>query len=279
MSPTIIMAAPNGARKTQADHPHLPVTVEQIITEALACQKAGAAMAHLHVRDAQQQHVLDAGLYREVIAGINYEAGSDLLVQITTEAVGRYGQQAQIDCVKATEPEAVSVALREMMPDDGERSGSGFYHWANEAGIHLQHILYDLRDLERFIEFVRLGLIPVQTPSLLFVLGRYASNNLGEPEELDPFTAALQKQKSFAPGPWFTCAFGHLEAACMTRTFQQGGHARVGFENNSKLRNGQEAEATSEIVAQTRDEILALGKKPASAKEARQLLGISSGKS
>ncbi|WP_020593078.1 3-keto-5-aminohexanoate cleavage protein [Kiloniella laminariae] len=274
MSPTILMAAPNGARKTRADHPSLPVTVEQIIAEALACQKAGAAMAHLHVRNSKQEHVLDAGLYREVIKGINQDSGSDLLVQITTEAVGRYSQQAQINCVKATEPEAVSVALREMMPPEGEKSGSAFYHWAREAGIHLQHILYDQTDFKRFIELVRLGLIPAHRPSLLFVLGRYASDNLGQPDEIDPFLEIQQEQKFFEPGPWFVCAFGHLEAECMSRAFMSNGHARIGFENNSQLRNGKQASTTSELIAQARQELLDNGKAVASATIARSLLGI-----
>ena len=274
MTPTILMAAPNGARKTRSDHPNLPVTVPQIIEEAVACQKVGAAMVHLHVRDQDQQHVLDSGLYTDVLSGIKEAIGRDLLVQITTEAVGRFNQQEQISCVKNVQPEAVSVALREMMPEGGEIKGSEFYHWAQEALVHVQHILYNAEDFKRFLFLIQKGSIPVNQPSLLFVLGRYASDNLGKVEELDLFLKIKQDPKTIDLGPWFVCAFGHSEAQCVSEAIKQGGHARVGFENNSHLRSGKEAISTAEIIQQTRDDALAMGKKIATAQEARELLGI-----
>ncbi|WP_417454883.1 3-keto-5-aminohexanoate cleavage protein [Kiloniella sp.] len=274
MTPTILMAAPNGARKTRSDHPNLPVTVPQIIEEAVACQKVGAAMVHLHVRDQDQQHVLDSGLYTDVLSGIKEAIGRDLLVQITTEAVGRFNQQEQISCVKNVQPEAVSVALREMMPEGGEIKGSEFYHWAQDASVHVQHILYDAEDFKRFLLLIQKGSIPVNQPSLLFVLGRYASDNLGKIEELDLFLKIKQDPKTIDLGPWFVCAFGHSEAQCVSEAIKQGGHARVGFENNSHLSSGKEAISTAEIIEQTRDNALAMGKTIATAQEARELLGI-----
>ena len=274
MSPTILMAAPNGARKNRSDHPNLPVTVPQIIEEAIACQKAGAAMAHLHVRDKDQQHVLDPGLYTEVLSGIKETIGGDLLVQITTEAVGRFTPQEQVNCVKSVQPEAVSVALREMMPDGGEFYGAEFYHWAEETSVHVQHILYDAADFKRFLSLVQQGLIPATKPSLLFVLGRYASDNLGKIEELGAFLKIKQELNTIDLGPWFVCAFGHNEARCASEAITKGGHARVGFENNSYLKTEEEATSTAEIIAQTRDDVLAMGNTIATAQDARKLLGI-----
>ncbi len=48
----IIVAPPNGARKTKHDHASLPMTKDELVAEAIACQTAGAAMIHLHARDA-----------------------------------------------------------------------------------------------------------------------------------------------------------------------------------------------------------------------------------
>ena len=58
-----LMVAPNGATKTKADHPALPVTIPEIVACAEACARAGADGIHAHVRDAEGRHVLDAGLY------------------------------------------------------------------------------------------------------------------------------------------------------------------------------------------------------------------------
>ncbi|HEU4985991.1 MAG TPA: 3-keto-5-aminohexanoate cleavage protein, partial [Rhizobiaceae bacterium] len=48
--PVAIAIAPNGGRKTKADHPALPMTSDEIAATAAACLAAGAAMLHLHVR-------------------------------------------------------------------------------------------------------------------------------------------------------------------------------------------------------------------------------------
>ena len=64
IKPAIIMAAPNGASKTSKDHPALPVSIEQTVTEAVQCHTAGASILHAHVLGLEDEHILDAGLYR-----------------------------------------------------------------------------------------------------------------------------------------------------------------------------------------------------------------------
>jgi len=51
MSKRIITAALTGAIHTPSMSPYLPVTPEQLIEEAVRVHEAGAAVAHLHVRD------------------------------------------------------------------------------------------------------------------------------------------------------------------------------------------------------------------------------------
>ncbi|NBB83711.1 MAG: hypothetical protein GVY28_09935, partial [Alphaproteobacteria bacterium] len=67
-TPCLLMVAPNGARKTKADHPALPIGPAELAATAVACRDAGAAAIHLHVRDEAGGHSLDAGRYREAIA-------------------------------------------------------------------------------------------------------------------------------------------------------------------------------------------------------------------
>jgi uncharacterized protein (DUF849 family) len=83
------MVAPNGARKTKADHPALPIGPAELAATAAACRDAGAAAIHLHVRDEAGGHSLDAGRYREATAEVRAAIGEAMIVQITTEAVGR----------------------------------------------------------------------------------------------------------------------------------------------------------------------------------------------
>ena len=64
VAPLVIAVAPNGARKTKKDHPALPIEPREFAIEAASCIEKGAAMIHLHVRDASGGHSLDAGGYQ-----------------------------------------------------------------------------------------------------------------------------------------------------------------------------------------------------------------------
>src|SRR5690625_7486391 len=110
--PCLLMVAPNGARRLHADHPAIPLTPEALARDAVACRDAGAAMMHLHVREPDGSHLLDAGAYREATAAIREAVGDDLLLQVTSEAAGRYGPEAQRRMMAELQPEAVAVAAR-----------------------------------------------------------------------------------------------------------------------------------------------------------------------
>ena len=100
-----IMVAPNGARKTTDDHSEIPVTIDRLVETASDCFDAGARAMHFHVRDENQQHVLDAGLYREAIAELSQKLPA-LHLQMTTESVGRYSPE---DMRRVTEEHNVIV--------------------------------------------------------------------------------------------------------------------------------------------------------------------------
>src|ERR1700686_4246814 len=84
---------PGGAewgRKPKADHPALPMTADELARTAAECLERGASMMHLHVRDRDGRHLLDAEAYRTAIARICQEVGDRLVLQITSESVGSY---------------------------------------------------------------------------------------------------------------------------------------------------------------------------------------------
>ena len=240
-----IMLAPNGARKTKADHPALPVTIGETVAAARAGHDAGAGALHAHVRDAEGVHSLDAGLYRELIAEMA-RAVPDMPVQITTEAAGRYSPADQRAVVRAIQPEAVAVALSEMSPAPGDDpEASGFYHWAAEAGIPVQHILYTPADVSRLADLVSRGRIPAPL-QLLFVLGRYQPPQPATPDMLAGFLAAAGDLRGRPD--WAVCAFGAHETACLVAALAAGGKARIGFENNLTGPDGHPAHDNADRV-------------------------------
>ena len=184
--PVGVMVAPNGARRTKRDHPALPMTTSEIARCAAACREAGAAAVHVHVRDAEGRHVLDADLYREATAAIRREVGRGLVVQATTEAVGRYTAAEQMALVRDLRPEAVSMAVRELIPDAGaEREAASFLAWMSREPITPQFILYSAEDLARFDDLRRRGVVPDAFTDVLYVLGRYAEGQQSGPRPLE----------------------------------------------------------------------------------------------
>lgn len=271
--PLILAVAPNGARKTRADHPQLPITPEQLAETAKACREAGASLLHLHVRDDAERHSLDPGRYREASAAVREAVGQDLILQVTTEAVGLYDRHQQMDCVRALEPEAVSLAVRELIPDaDAEAEAASFLAWLDEAGILPQFILYDDQDVLRFNDLVERRVIPSHRHFVLFVLGRYSKDMTSHPLELLPFVEA--NSKGFR---WAVCAFGPRECACAGAAAALGGHARIGFENNIYLPNGETAPDNAALVRAAAETARSMGRPLADADTARRMLALTKG--
>ncbi|MEO1199654.1 MAG: 3-keto-5-aminohexanoate cleavage protein [Pseudomonadota bacterium] len=230
-----IMVAPNGARLTKADHSAVPTTISEIVQTAKDCWEAGAGGLHAHVRNRDQQHVLDAGLYRELSAEMRRQL-PDMLVQITTEAVGRYTAEQQCQLVKDVRPPAVSIALRELVPGLSQKTVRSFYHWAYDAGVAVQHILYDRGDIQRLAHLVEIGQIPKDGVQVLVVLGRYSPDHVSVPDDLTPLLEVLKH--GCAQADWAVCAFGRNETACLRYAADQGGKMRIGFENNTAQADG-----------------------------------------
>jgi uncharacterized protein (DUF849 family) len=240
-----IAVAPNGGRKTKANHPQFPMTIAELAETAAECVEAGAAMIHLHVRDADGAHWLDAETYRAAIAAIRKAVGDRLVVQVTSEAMGRYEPAEQMAVVLETRPEAVSLAVRELAPDaKSEPPFANFLARLKRMQVWPQFILYAPEEGARLAGMQKRGIIPFEEVAVLYVLGRYTLLGTAAPSDLLPFLAAGSPR--FAH--WSVCAFGRREAACVTAGALLGGHPRVGFENNLALPNGARAATNAELV-------------------------------
>ncbi|HWK14533.1 MAG TPA: 3-keto-5-aminohexanoate cleavage protein [Rhizobiaceae bacterium] len=267
--PFAIAVAPNGARRGKTDHPRLPIVAGEIARDAAEALAAGAAMIHMHVRDAEARHVLDAGLYREATAAVREAVGDRLVVQATTEAVGRYTPAEQIALVDALQPESISIALREILPEGGDEGAArDFLARTVGAGILLQLIVYDAAEIARMADLQARAILPAGPLALLAVLGRYTETG-GTDAELDAFLAA-----GVSRFPWMLCAFGAREAHFMARAARHGAHARVGFENNLWLPDGQLAASNAAIVAATAEACAAAGRPLATAADLRRLWNV-----
>jgi len=238
------MCAPNGARKTKSDHPALPITADELADCAESILHAGASVMHVHVRDDSGGHSLDVDRYRQATGAIRGRVGNQLMIQVTTEACGVYVPDQQMAMVRDLRPEAVSLALKELCPDDAsEPVATEFFSWLRAEGVMTQYILYSRQEADRFIRLRDKGVIPDDRPFVLFVLGRYSDDLTGDPGELDHFDAITDSEIE-----WAVCCFGRTEQEAVLLAAARNGHARVGFENNLLLPDGCQAADNAGLV-------------------------------
>ncbi|RBW44964.1 3-keto-5-aminohexanoate cleavage protein [Psychromonas sp. B3M02] len=241
-----IIVAPNGARKTRQDHPALPVTIEQIVDDVVACRDAGAAMVHLHARDKKGLHSLAIDDNIKTLTAVKQAVGDSIIVQLTTEAVGQYQPPEQMQLIKETLPEAASFALKELIPDDSYLAvAEKFFHWVEDRGIIAQYILYSVEDVQRYFSLIKQGILPSKNHHILLVLGRYHQQLRSSATDLAPF---LSKQLLTAKTRWATCAFGPEEHQCLISAMLMGGDVRVGFENNHFNSQGGVADSNAQQI-------------------------------
>jgi uncharacterized protein (DUF849 family) len=265
-APVAIAVAPNGGRRTKADHPALPTTPDELAATAAACLEAGASMIHAHVRDREGGHLLNADAYRAAIAAIREAVGDRLVIQITSEALGIYSPAEQMEVVRQVRPEAVSLALRELLPDESHEAGfSEFLSWLYREKCAPQIILYTPEEANKLAELKARGLIPFEDIPVLYVLGRYTAGQKSSPSDLLPFLAPGMPRFRH----WSVCAFGQRETACVTAGALLGGHVRVGFENNLFLPDGSLARDNAALVEAAANAIAACGLRRATAEELR----------
>ncbi|WCE30883.1 3-keto-5-aminohexanoate cleavage protein [Vibrio sp. SCSIO 43137] len=243
-----IIVAPNGARKTKADHPAVPVSADEIAEDVLACYQAGAAMVHLHARKPDGSHSLDISDNLAVLEAVHSAVGDKIMVQLTTEAVGIYKPEQQMELIRETKPEAASFALKELIPDDSYLdTAAEFFHWVASEQIIAQYILYSEQDLLRYFSLLKSGLLPEKHHHTLIVLGRYQAQMQASPKDLLPF---LREMPNTLKSRWAVCAFGRMEQTCLISAMLMGADVRIGFENNHMNNHGLPAKNNAHQISQ-----------------------------
>ena len=244
---TTIMVAPNGARKTTQDHPAIPVTDQELLDTAVACFDAGARALHAHIRTNEQVHLLDVERYETLIQSLG-ERLPELQVQVTSEAAGIYESDAQIDLLSRLKAPWVSVAIREILRSQEPQTLQPFFQQLLDKS-RVQFILYDADDFQTLTSLVEREIIRSESLEVLYVLGRYSTNQESTPDQLDPFLELRDRAPTHVkPVREMICAFGRGQIPCLLRAASEGMDLRIGFENGVWLPDGEIAENNAALV-------------------------------
>ena len=233
-----IMVAPNGARPKKKDHPQVPVTIDEITDTAKLCFEAGAEAIHFHIRDEDQNHILNSKLYIEALEKLN-SLVPKMHLQITTEAVGKYSPREMRNIGYETNPPGISIGIREMIPSRSpEEEDIKLYKSLTEKGTNIQHLLYEPEDVDLLSNLLEKSEIPKVGNWCLFVIGHY-SGKISDHNKISLFLDKIEKNNIKAD--WAVCAFGKEEIDCLKKAIQLGGKIRIGFENSMLMPSGKAA--------------------------------------
>src|SRR3954465_14868966 len=75
----LITVAPTGAETAKSECPQLPTTLGELVETAVACEAAGAAMIHVHIRDDEHRPTLDGVRLKDTVAALR--ESTSMLVQ------------------------------------------------------------------------------------------------------------------------------------------------------------------------------------------------------
>lgn len=266
--PVIITAALVGAEVSKAQNPNLPVTVEEIIADAVRVWQAGAAMVHLHVRDEAGQPSQDRELFARVIAGIRQE--TDLIIQVSTGgAVGMSAAERlqPLDC----QPDLATLSCGSVNFGDEIFANPWplireFARVMQEKGIKPELEIFDAGMLDTARRLLREGLLtpPLHVDFVLGVPGGLA----GTVRNLVYLVESLPLGST-----WSVAGVGRSQLPLAMAALAMGGHVRVGLEDNIYYRKGELADNRRlvERVVRLAGE---LERPVATPAEARKILGL-----
>ncbi len=269
MDKLIITAALVGAEATRADNPHLPLTPVEIAQAAAEACAAGAAIIHLHVRDAQGQPTQDVGIFRETISLIRERCPA--IIQVSTGGAVGMSEAERLGPV-ALHPEMASLTTGTVNFGDDvflnplplvRRMASAL----QAAGVKPEVEVFDTGMVASALRLQREGLL---SPPLHFGLV------LGVPGGIPATPKSLfHLVESLPVGcTWSVAAIGRAQLPITTLSILLGGHARVGFEDNVYYAKGVLAQSNAQLVARTARLSRELGREVATPQEARLILGL-----
>ncbi len=293
MNPEVVLScAVTGSGNTADKSPHVPVTPEQIATAAIEAAKAGATVAHCHVRDPETgKGSRDPALYREVVDRIR-SSDTDVVINLTSGMGG--------DIVLG------NLDAGEILSADGTDMVG-----ADERLIHVKELLPEICTLDcGTMNFAEADYVMTNTPGMLEKMAKIVQKT-GVKPELEVFdtghlwlakhmlqqgwldqpplfqiclgipwgapadTAHMKTMVDAMPegANWAAFGISRMQMPMVAQAVILGGHVRVGLEDNLYLEKGVLA-TNAQLVEKARKIIELLGARVVSPEEGRQKLGL-----
>jgi uncharacterized protein (DUF849 family) len=268
---TLISVAPTGAETAKSDAPGLPVTLAELVATGTACQEAGAAVIHVHVRDAAAESTLDLGRLSETVGALR--ESTDLVIQLSTGGAVSDSEDDRLAVLDA-EPDAASLTC-------------GTVNFGADVFVNRWPFMVEL-----YRRLQERGIVPEFE---IFDLGQVASMHrlldtygpppgghvhcdlvMGVPGGMPGTAAALVAAVAALPaGATFSATgVGRSTLPVALAALAAGGHLRVGMEDTLTFAPGAPVRDNAQLVARAADLARLAQRPPMTPADARGMLGI-----
>jgi uncharacterized protein (DUF849 family) len=274
-SKLIINAAMTGMVPGKKDSPHIPITVEEIVEDAVRCVSAGASILHLHARDEDGKATYKSEIYARIIRAVREEC-TDVIICVTTS--GRFynvfEKRAEVlDLDGDVKPDMASLTL-------------GSLNFPKQASINEPGIIMKLaermanKDIKPELEVFDTGM--VNTARYLYRKELikppfYFNVILGSIYSTQARMADFSHLVNLLPedAVWAGGGIGVFQLVMNSAAIIMGGHVRVGLEDNIWYDNHKEELTTNEkSIQRIRRIAKEIGREIATPAEARKMLGL-----
>ncbi len=267
---TIITVATTGAWPTKDLNPNVPYTPEEIAEDVYKAYKAGAAIAHLHMRDDEGRGTMSADRFEETVKLIREKC--DIVINLTTSGDLNATDETRQEHLRRIKPEIASYDAGSMnwqhstvflnTPPFLEELG----HTMNENGVKPEIEIFDAGMIYNAEYYLKKGVLKAPLHYQL-VLGA-AGGSTATVENLVYLKSLIPEGST-----WSALGIGQGHIPVLLTTIAMGGHVRVGLEDNIMYEKGVLA-TNEELVKRAARLIEEAGRQVATPDEAREILGL-----
>ena len=269
----IITVAVTGAWPTRKDNSNLPVTPQEIADDVYSCWQAGAAVAHIHVREDDGTPSMRFERYQETVALIRAKKDCDICLNILGSGTTEEDDETRIRPIRELRPELCSFdcgtmnwqyrTIFENHPRFLERLG----RTVQEVQVKPELEIFDIGMLYAAEHYMGRGILKAPC-HFQFILGA-PGGVAATVEDL------LTLKQRLPPGStWAASGIGKGHVPIMLATIALGGHLRVGMEDNVFYHRGIPAASNAQLVERAVRLLGEAGLQAASPDDARRILGI-----
>ena len=274
MEKLFITAAVTGSGPTRKNNPNLPYTPEEIADEIVRSFEAGASISHVHVRDPKTgAPSFELEYFREIRDRLRSKC--DILLNFTTSAANLTGENVIERRLGTTTlgPELCTLDIASMNyqnrvfinPPDWGPYGAKV---ARERGVKPELECFDAGHVLLANRLVEEGLV---APPYLYQICLGVAGGMEASCKNFMFMKEIIPQKDVV---WTTLGIGREEFPMAVMSILNGGHVRVGFEDNVYLSRGVLAKSNAELVEKAVRLARELGRDIATPEEVRKVLNI-----